>query len=178
MNASQATFGFELAALSVPIDAWDVDQKADDGTPYLWADKLANRLKDMTVELRVHLLACVTRHWMRDDDWFNLYGWWPDGQKSPVVIFSCAGFEDLAPAGPETDRAIANVMVTALAGFFGELGSHMRGPKNYPLFFDEDRNFDHLSGPQAFDPTCRTKLKKKLPKEQVAALDSLLKTFR
>ena len=75
-----------------------------------------------TVELRADVLACVTRHWLRDDDTLNLYGWWPDNRKPPVVIFSCAGFDDLKAEGPDTDRAIANVTVTALAGFFGETG--------------------------------------------------------
>ena len=82
MNRAQPTFGFELAALSVPIDAWDVDQRAGDDTPYLWAEKLAGRLKDITVELRVNVLACITRHWMRDDEVRNLYSWWPAKKKA------------------------------------------------------------------------------------------------
>jgi hypothetical protein len=175
MNDAQSTFGFELAALSVPIDAWDLDQRAYDGTPYLWADKLASRLKDMTVELRVNLLACITRHWLRDNNWLNLYGWWPGGQEPPVVIFTCAGFDDLAPAGPETDRAIANVTVTALAGFFGNLDSHTRGAKECPLAFNQDRDLAHLTGRQAFDSRCRARLKKALPKNTWQRLRPCLK---
>lgn len=177
MNDAQTTFGFELAALSVPIDAWDLDQRADDGTPYLCAEKLAGRLQDTTVELRVNILACITRHWMRDENWLNLYGWWPDHKKPPVVIFSCAGLDGLASVGPETDRAIANVTVTALAGFLGQMGSHKRGAKDCPLAFDQNRDIAHMIGPQAFDPGCRAKLKQKLSQEQLAALESLLKPF-
>ena len=33
MNRVQPTFGFQLAALSVPIDAWDVDQRAPTAPP-------------------------------------------------------------------------------------------------------------------------------------------------
>ena len=52
-------------------------ERADDGTPYLWAEKLANRLGRMPLELHVNVLACITRHWLRDDETLNLYGWWP-----------------------------------------------------------------------------------------------------
>ena len=95
MNRAQSLFGFELVDLSSPIDVWDLSKRAENGTPYLWAEKLAYRLERSTVELRTDLLACVTRHWLRDNDHFNLYGWWPSGQKPPVVIFSCAGLDRL-----------------------------------------------------------------------------------
>jgi len=177
MNEAQSVFGFELVDISSPIDAWDLEQRADDGTPYLWAEKLARRLESKTVELRVNVLACITRHWLRDDDWLNLYGWWPDNQKPPVVIFSCAGFEGLAAEGPETNRAIANLTVTGLAGFLGELGSHEQGAKSCPLAFNQNREFDHLTGAQSFDKPCGAKLRKKLPRE-FPALEALLKAFR
>ena len=176
MNDTQSVFGFELVSLSAPIDAWYLDERASDGSPYLWAEKLAHRLGRMTVELRVNILACITRHWLCDDHTLNLYGWWPDNKKPPVLIFSCAGFDDLAPEGPETDRVIANVTVAMLAGFLGDIDSHYRGAKNCPLYYDEDRDLSHLSGPHAFDKGCREKLKKKIPKE-FAALQVLLKTF-
>ncbi|MGI8427258.1 MAG: CHAT domain-containing protein [Actinomycetota bacterium] len=35
MNGTQDVFGFELVALSVPLDAWDLEKRAEDGTPYL-----------------------------------------------------------------------------------------------------------------------------------------------
>lgn len=176
MNASQATFGFELVSLSIPIDAWDLDQRADDGTPYLWADKLARRLERFTVELRVNILACITRHWLRDDDWLNLYGWWPANKKPPVLIFSCAGFDDLPAVGPDTDRAITNVTASGLAGMLANTGSHERGAKDCPLYFDEDRDLARLTAIQNFDQRCHKLLKKKIPKE-LAALEALLKTF-
>ncbi len=175
MNRAQPTFGFELAALSAPIDAWYVDERAPDGTPYLWAERLAGRLKDLTVELRVNVLACITRHWLRDDNWLNIYGWWPAKQKPPVIIFSCAGFDDLKPSGPDTDRAIANVTVTCLAGFFGDLDSHARAPNDCPLALDRERDFAVLIGRQAFDSRCRAKLKAKILQQHLTALEALLK---
>jgi hypothetical protein len=175
MNAAQKVFGFELADMSVPLDVWDLE--SEKGTPYLWAEHLARRLQSKTVELRVNLLACVTRHWMRDDEWLNLYAWWPDSRKPPVVIFSCAGIDDLAAEGPDTDRAIANTMVSALAGFFGELGTHERGARDCPLFFNESRDVKHMIGAQKFDPSCRKRLNQKM-RAQLPALDALLKAFR
>ena len=176
MNAAQDVFGFELVDMSTPIDVWDLETRARDGTPYLKAEQLAHRLEAKTVELRANVLACVTRHWMRDEQTLNLYGWWPENKKPPVVIFSCAGFDDLEAEGPDTDRVIANVTVTALAGFFGETGSHVKGASDCPLFHNPHRKFQHLVAQQKFDTTCRAKLKRKLPKE-LPALEALLKTF-
>ena len=175
MNGAQNVFGFELVDMSVPLDVWDLEAEA--GTPYLCAERLATRLQSKTVELRVNLLACVTRHWMRDTDWLNLYGWWPDNRKPPVMIFSCAGFDDLAAEGPETDRAIANSMVCGLAGFFGEIGTHERGPKDCPMYFNKNRDVKHLIGQQKLDPSCRKKLSQKM-RSQLPALDALLDVFR
>ena len=174
MNRAQVVFGFELVDLSVPLGVWDLE--SEKGKPYLWAERLADRFQRMPMELGVEVLACVTRHWMRDDNWLNLYGWWPGGCKPPLIIFSIAGFEDLAPEGPETDRAIANATVTGLAGFYGNMDGHTRGPKDCPMWFNEARFFKHLVGQQKFDPKCRSKLKPKLG-SKFGALEALLKAF-
>ena len=128
------------------------------------------------MELRVNLLACVTRHWLRDAEWLNLYGWWPADRKLLVAIFSCAGFDDMAAEGPETDRVIANAMVAALAGFFGHVGTHERPSSRCPLYYNEQRDWKHMSGAQAFDATCRRQLAPRLGK-QLPALELLLKVF-
>jgi hypothetical protein len=177
MNSAQSVFGFELVDLSAPIDAWDLEQRADDGTPYLWAEKLARRLERAAADLRVDILACVTRHWLRDDNTRNLYGWWPDGGKPPVVIFSCAGIDELPPEGPETDRVIANVTVSALAGFLADMDSHVRGAKDCPMAFNPQRDYAVMAGAQKFDRSCHAKLKKKIPNE-LAALEALLRAFQ
>jgi len=174
MNLVQGVFGFELADLSVPLGVWDLDSVK--GTPYLWAEHLADRLQRMPMELGVEVLVCVTRHWMRDDNWLNLYGWWPGGRQPPIIIFSIAGLEELTPEGPETDRAIANATVTGLAGFYGDVDSHSGRAKDCPLWFDENRDYTHLVGQQEFDASCRKKLKPKLG-AKLDALEALLKTF-
>jgi hypothetical protein len=175
MNAAQNVFGFELVDMSVPLDVWDLE--SEKGKPYLWANKLAWRLQSKTVELRANLLACVTRHWMRDDEWLNLFGWSPPDHKPPVAIFSCAGIDDLAPEGPDTDRAIANVMVSALVSFFGDVSPHERGPKSCPMFANEGRDVRYMIAQQAFDKPCRDAIGKTM-RRQLPALEALLKTFR
>lgn len=174
MNGVQGALEFELVDLSVPLGVWDLE--SEKGKPYLWAERLADRFQRMPMELGAEVLACVTRHWMRDDNWLNLYGWWPGGRKPPLIIFSIAGFEDLAPEGSETDRAIANATVTGLAGFYGDIDGHTRPPKDCPMWFNENRDFKHLVGRQKFDVSCRKKLKPKLD-SKFAALEALLKTF-
>jgi hypothetical protein len=172
MNAVQKEFGFELVRLSVPLDVWDL---GDGKEMLLWAERLADRLRGMTVELEVDILACITRHWMRDNDWLNIYGWWPDNREPPILIHSVAGFSELAPEGHETDRVIANEMVAGLAGFYGDVGSHAKGSKDCPLYFNQERDFDHLAGRLRFDKECRKKLKGLGAK--LEALDALLNVF-
>jgi hypothetical protein len=176
MTAAQPQFGFDLVDISAPIDAWDLENKAEDGTPYLWAERLAKRLGRMTLELQVNVLACVTRHWLRSDDYLNIYGWWPGVDDPPVLIFSCAGFEGLAPEGPETDRTLANAMVSALAGYLGQIDTHERGAKDCPMAFNPTRDLKHMVELQAFDRSCRAKLRKKISQE-LPALEVLLKAF-
>jgi hypothetical protein len=175
MTRAQGVFGFDLVDLSVPLGVWDLDSQK--GTPYLWAERLAHRLQRSPMELGVEVLACVTRHWMRDDDWLNIYNWWPDNGKPPILIFSVAGFDEMAPEGAETNRAIANAMVCGLAGFYGDLGSHARGAKDCPMAFNEGREFKYVAGPLSFDASCRKLLRSSLgPKFD--ALDALLKAFQ
>ena len=175
MNDAQSEFSFELAVLSAPMGVWDTEELAEDKKPYLDAPKLAEKLAHAPVELNVNILACISGRWMRDEEWLNLYGWWPESMKPPVIVFSSAGF-DLSPSGMETDRAIMNVMISGLAGFLGDLGTHERGSRNCPLFFDEGRDRESLISVQKFDLACRRKLKRKIP-NQLAAFESIQKAF-
>ncbi len=176
MNAVQDRIGFELTALSAPIDSWYLGKKSPDGGRYLWAEKLAARLGRIPAELGVNILACFTRHWLRENDDWNLCGWWPDGKAPPVVIVSCAGYDELPAEGPLTDRALANLTASVLTGFLADTGAHERRPKTCPLFYDKDREFDLLVGQQQFDAICRKKLKKAIP-DDLPALEKLFNTF-
>ncbi|HEY0159326.1 MAG TPA: CHAT domain-containing protein [Thermoanaerobaculia bacterium] len=167
MNAAQEVFGFELVDISVPLDAWD---RTHD-TTYLWAERVAERLQGKAAELHVDLLTCVTRHWLRDDEWLNLYLTWPAEGDAPVAIFSTAG-HDIEPEGPATDQAIINQMVSLLAGYFANADSHEKGSTGCPLYFDAER--EHLVGNKKFDANCRKKLMKTIPQE-FPALEALLK---
>jgi hypothetical protein len=174
MTRAQTSFGFELVDLSVPLGVWDLDSKK--GTPYLWAELLASRLERMPMELGVELLVCVTRHWLRNNEVLNLYGWWPSDRRPPIIIFSIAGFEELAPEGAETDRAISNAMVTGLAGYYGEFASHRGSSGDCPMWYNEKRNFEHLVSHQRFDASCKKKLRLKVG-QKFSALEALLKAF-
>lgn len=175
MNAAQAVFEFVVVAVSVPMDAWDRENHADDGQPYLWAEKFAGRVAHLAAELQVDVLAGLTRHWLRDDDTLNLYGWWPEEKTPPVLLFSCAG-PDLPAAGASTDRAVANALVTGLTGYLADTGTHGRGPKDCPLYYNEERSLAHITGRQAFDKTCRAVLAKSL-RHELPALEALLRAF-
>jgi hypothetical protein len=176
MNRVQHEFDFSLAEMSVPLGVWYLEEnKNEKATPYLWAEKVAEKLQRMPMELGVQVLVCVTRQWMCDDDTFNIYGWWGSANP-PIVIFSIAGFEELDAEGPETDRVLSNAIVTMLAGFYGDIGSHGGGAKSCPMWYNENRDFNSLTGEQKFDANCLKKLKPKLG-AKLRALEALLKPF-
>jgi hypothetical protein len=174
MNDAQKVFAFELTDVSAPLDVWDLESV--EGTSYLRAETVARRLKSKAAEIGADVVACVTRHRLKGDDTLDLDAWWPDRQKPPVMIFSVAGFEELAAEGPDTDRAIANIMAAALAGFYGDIRCHNRGPKECPLWFDPKREYKYLVGRLKFDATCRKQLAPKLG-AKLEALDALLQVF-
>jgi len=175
MNAAQDTYGFTETRLSLPLDVWDLE--SEPGTAYLQADQLAKRLRGKPGELHVDLLLCVTRHWMRDEDWLNLYAWWPADQSPKVAVFSCAGFSELQPKGPETNRVLANNVVSVLAGFFGNLDTHAGGKQSCPLAFNQTRAWKYVSGTLSFDSKCKAKLKGLHRGAQLRAMETLLKAF-
>jgi len=177
LNDVQPAFGFALADLSAPIDAWYQQKKAPNGAPYLWAEKLAKRLERAPLDLQVDVLACVTRHWMYGDGLWNLYGWWPDAQKPPVIVFSAAGFDELMPEGPQTDRAIANLLVMGLSGFLADLDTHPRGARDCPLFRNTKRDLAYITEPRKFDAACRARIAKEHA-DELKSLDALLKWAR
>ncbi len=171
MNAAQDVFGFELVEMSAPLDAWDRSA----GGQSLRAEHVAMRLGGKPMELQVDLLACITRHPLKDNAGQALYGWWPAPKDPPVGIFSTAGL-DLAPEGAETNRAIANTAVAFLARFFAKRDAHPKGPKTCPFFENVARDVQVLTREQKFDAACRKELRKVLAKE-LPALDALLKAF-
>ena len=174
LNGAQSAFDFRVEELSAPMDAWDVDPA--EGQRFLWAEKAARRLQATAASLDTDLLVCITRHWLRDDDWLYLYGWWPDHREPRVAFLSVAGVDDLEPEGPATDRAIANALAACLAGFFGEIGTHETGARDCPLAFNRSRRVAHLVGRQRFDARCRRALEKALG-ARLKALDALLTAF-
>ena len=176
MTGAQEVFELELVDMSVPLDAWDLGRP--DEAPYLNAERLAGRLKGKAVELDADLLCCVTRHRMRAEGKGDRFSWWPTDHDPRVALFSVAGFGQIQAQGPDTDRAIANATVSALAGFFGEMVPHPRGAKDCPMARHEKRDLRQVVGRLKFDAHCRRLLRKVAPEGRfLPALEALLKAF-
>lgn len=175
-NEVQTVFDFELVDPSAPLDVWDLDQKAPDGTPYLMAERLAQRMEGAAPQLGVEVLVCLTRHWMRSNDELDLYGWWPKKRKPPVVVLSFAGFGGLLTEGMQTDRALVNLIVSALAGFVGGMAPHTKGPHDCPMWHNPGRSLSQMTEALRFDPACRIQLAQQHARE-LEAFEALLKVF-
>jgi hypothetical protein len=173
MSAAQNRFGFMSVNVSAPLGTWQLTTDKNRKVAYLHADRVAARLRNKVSELGVDYLACITRHWMQSDEKKNRYAWWDP--KSPVLLFSTADF-DLPSSGVETDRAITNVVVGALAAKLSDSTYHEKGDHRCPLYYNTNRPDSDLAQQLSFDAACRKHLRKTIPQD-LAALDALLALF-
>jgi hypothetical protein len=151
---------------------------------YLHADRFAQQLALKPRELGVEILVCITHRPMVCDVpeglVYNIYGWWPNTPPEaaghvPLILFSTFGFS-IPRRGQITERVLTNGLVANLAGYLLDTGSHDRGPKDCPLYFNPERDFEYRTGPLRFDAKCRNRLARKLPRE-LAAFDEMLAAF-
>lgn len=173
MSRAQERFGFLPVDISAPLGTWQLSGAAGQQSTFLHADHVAAKLRNKVPELGVDFLACVTRHRLHSEDEKDIYAWWDT--QTRVMLFSTKGYP-LPPTGPETDRAIANALVGALAAVLTDTDYHEKGDRHCPLYYNAERLYERLIERLKFDPDCRRHLKKAVP-EDVTALDTLLGLF-
>jgi hypothetical protein len=176
MNAAQSQFGFEIVDLSVPMDAWYLEG----GKRYLEVDRFAERLAPQISQLGVHYIAAIVDERMvsdlATDPTYNIYGWWPDTDMPPTLIFSTKGL-GIPPKGPATDRAIANLTVSGIAGYVCEEDrTHKKRPYDCPNYYNPNRKLALLTGPQKFCKACATELRRTHAQE-LKAFNAILRAF-
>ena len=123
------------------------------------------------------MLACVTRHWLRDDDMAESLRLVAGPTQAAGGDLLVRGFDELQPEGADTDRAIANAMVPASP-------ATSRAPAHTTAVITtvrcsptEQRDFGVLTAHQSFDAGCRKIVEKKIGAD-IEALDKLLAAFR
>jgi hypothetical protein len=173
MSGAQERFGFLAVDLSAPVGTWQLTGAPGQQSTYLHADHVAAKLRNKVPELGVDFLACVTRHRLHSADEKDIYAWWDT--QTRVMLFSTKGYP-LPPTGPDTERAIANAIVGALAAVLADKDYHEKGDRHCPLYYNAERLYERLLERLKFDRECRNHLKKAAP-EDVPALDKLLGLF-
>ncbi|MBI5446836.1 MAG: CHAT domain-containing protein [Deltaproteobacteria bacterium] len=166
MVSAQSYFDFQAVSFSAPLGTWR--REKSEGTAYLWAEKVAARLQGRKAELGVDRLHCITSLPLRDDTTFDLYAW-DDGV---VSIFSTADLlEQLEPPQLSVQRMLANVVI----GILTSLPEHHRGPKNCPLYYNDERDIRCIAGPLRLCAADRAKLKS--DPERLKAVEALLEVY-
>jgi hypothetical protein len=192
LNAAQTAFEFESVKVAIPLGVWQYkDWGPEEGGKirYLWAERLAAKLKHHPKRLGVDYLICATNHWMRDNKFYGLYGWWTAEKDCPVMLFSTGGLA-LPRNGSTAGIVVANAIVQALAAqICEETGAtcqiHEDAPINCPFYYNEERLTDSIAGINTFDPACRAYLADHIPKSlhgvpramMIQALQQLLRCF-
>lgn len=175
MNAAQDRFGFEVVEISAPVGTWQYYRK--EGLQ-LNADVAARGLKNKRQELGVDFLFCITDKpiMYRDADGphWNYYCWWSDPGEENIIIYSAMA--GVPQRGAGANHAIANGLVQGLTGILADTGTHERGSKQCPLYWNQELALDLVVNRQKFDANCRKKLKKEIP-DDLPALESILDAF-
>jgi hypothetical protein len=105
----------------------------------------------------------------------NYNCWWSDPDQENIIIFAAA-YKNQPTQGSAADHLIANAVVQGLTGILADTGTHERGSKHCPLYWNDELDMSLDIGSQRFDKTCEKKLKKKIPKD-LPALKALLAAF-
>ena len=176
LNAVQQYYGFEVVDLSVPIDSWYYKR----GNRYIDADKFAERLAPQISLLGVEYLAVIVDEPIAietstKNPQFDYYGWMPPADKPPVLIFSTKDL-GLPPTGPGTDRAVANVAVSGIAGYLMGGATHSKGQTGCPNYLNPSRKLELITGRETFCRPCTAKLIRSHP-EELKALNAILAAF-
>jgi hypothetical protein len=138
---------------------------------YLWAEKVAERLKEKPSELGVDRLMCITNLFLRDDETLGLFVW-DEAKDERISLFSTAGLlEQLEPPGLSLERMVAN----AAAGILTRLSAHKRGPKDCPLYYNEELDMRFIAGPLRLCAPDLAKLKKQ--PDRLKAVQRLLEIY-
>jgi len=191
LNKAQPVFEFSVEEVAIPLGVWELYDDPDSGETvrFLHANRFSEKTSHMPQRLGVDYLLCVTNHWLRDGDWLYLFGWWSGKEDRRVLLFSTAGLT-LPSEGPGACRVVANSITQGLASQMTEergaaCAIHADGSENCPFFFNGARDSAIVSSRETFDASCRTHLKKHLPKtlrgftgaEILKAFDQLLAAF-
>lgn len=167
MTNAQQKFAFEAVWLPAPLGTWR--REPDAGVAYLNAEQVADRLKSKPDELGVNRLIAFTNLPMRDSDTVDLFGW--DGEPDyDISLFSMYDLLDqLNPPVLTVQKMVVNAAVAFLAG----VPVHRGGPKNCPMFYNDEREIEWIAGPLQFCTPCR----RKLDPDVRAALESLVALY-
>jgi hypothetical protein len=176
MNEAQNRFGFEVVDISIPLGAW---QHIKGEGLQLNANIAARGLNNKRQELGVDFLFCIIDKlitYEEDDTVYTGYNcWWSGAGQENIIIFAAA-YENQPTQGSGADHLVGNAMVQGLAGILADTGTHERGSKHCPLYWNGQRDMGLDIGSQRFDKTCEKGLKKKIPKD-LPALKVLLSVF-
>ena len=179
LDGVQDQFRLRLVEVSAPMGVWVREPKS--GKSYLHAERFADKLRDKPRALGVDFIGCVTNWWMRDEDTWDIYGWWSSDPALPILIFSTAGLA-LPADGPVAGRVLANAMVAGLAAQMIESRStagviHDRPPRDCPFYYNPGRDIESVTGRQRFDARCRRRVVARLGEPIARALDAMLAAY-
>ncbi len=146
LTDAQKAFEFEAVSIPAPLGTWR--REAEGSKAFMKAEKVLKRIREKPTELGVDRLIAFTNLPMADSNTTDLYAW-DDDPEEKISLFSTYNFlNELDPPRLSIERLVAN----AAAGFLSSIaeGAHDGGPKDCPMYFNDERNVQWVAGPLHF----------------------------
>lgn len=176
LNSAQDTYDIASVDLGAPLGSL---QRDEDGDMEMFANAAEPRIKRAQQEAGADYLIAITRRRITYEEgeyrYWGYYLWWPDEGGGKYAIVS-SDVEGMARTGEKSERAFGNLLALALIGAGSKLGTHMAGNKTCPLYFNSDVDAELIGGAQHLEPSCRARIKAKMPHE-IAAIEAILRAF-
>jgi hypothetical protein len=172
LTALQSMFVFEVVEMQAPIGTWRTETA--DRIPYLWAEKVAEKLSEKVSRIGAKRLLAITNLPLRDNTTLSLYGWSEDRHLSILSSWEV----DVEGAQRSLERMIVNALQgVALAILLPRYGTHVVGVKACPMYYNDERNPDYISGRTKLCAVCRKELTKANHVDAIQALDAIADAF-
>ncbi|HYX54359.1 MAG TPA: CHAT domain-containing protein [Candidatus Limnocylindrales bacterium] len=179
LNAAQTGFCFRTVDVSAPLGTWRRRAIADKGA-YINGEEVARKLQDHVVSLGVDHLICITSFGLADRVDSGLALWNQDPNQRVAIISTELMLDEGSDPGDAMNRFLADLLVSALCGETGHTIPPTDCPNYYPEKIAEADPKERrvtLSAAHKLCPQCCTELAKKLPPDQIEAMNKILTTW-
>jgi hypothetical protein len=170
-NQAQSFYDFQVVDPSVPLGSWQIHDTDRGRMTYLRSDVLGEKLQPTVKQLGLDTLVCLITSPMTDGEDDNLIS---DYEPKPVILISTWGFD---VSDEQLLRLLTNLVAGQLISQRADLVEDSDGPKNSPLYYNDERDVRWLIAQQKFTSATKRAIKAALGTTAGPEMDAIEKLF-